>query len=183
MKIIAKPSSRTTRGKNLTLVWGSHPFPVGKIMVAMSADGLCWLGLNCDEKRLKKEWPGAELVEDGEMTAKIAKDIAKLWPHKLDDLSVPLVLYGTPFQLKVWKALLKIKSGATTTYGQLAEKLGDPKASRAVGSAVGKNPISIVVPCHRVVNKAKGITNYAWGPAIKLALLKGEQWTGGKNQK
>jgi AraC family transcriptional regulator, regulatory protein of adaptative response / methylated-DNA-[protein]-cysteine methyltransferase len=175
MKVIARPASKTQRGRDLTLVWGVHPFPVGKILVAMSAEGLCWLGINCGREALAKNWPGAELVEDQKVTRKVAGEIAKLWPAKLDRLSVPLVLYGTPFQLKVWKELLTIKSGKLTTYEAVAKKIGKPKAVRAVGSAVGRNTVSIVVPCHRVVNKAPGRVNYGWGAAVKLALLKGEK--------
>lgn len=175
MKIIAKKSSKTTRGRNLTLVWGIHEFPAGKILVAMSHEGLCWLGVNCGESVLKKNWPGANLIEDEKLTAKIAREITKKWPKGLESLSVPVVLYGTEFQLKVWKELLRIKSGKTTTYEAVAKKIGKPAAVRAVGSAVGKNTVSIVVPCHRVINKTGGRVNYAWGPSVKLALLKGEK--------
>ena len=119
-------------------------------------------------------WPGGELVEDVTLTRKAAQEIARLWPKKLDELSVPVVLYGTSFQLKVWKELLKIKSGSVTTYETVAKKIGKPKAVRAVGSAVGRNTVSIVVPCHRVVNKSSGRINYGWGASVKKALLKGE---------
>jgi len=177
MKVIQHTASRTTRGKNLTIVYGIHEFPVGKILVALTAEGLCWLGINCGAARLHKEWKGAELVEDNAATARVAKEIAKNWPDSLEKLSVPIVLYGTEFQLKVWKELLKIKSGSTVTYEYIARKIGKPKAVRAVGSAVGKNTVSIVVPCHRVVNKSSGRINYGWGPEVKKALLKGEKAT------
>jgi AraC family transcriptional regulator, regulatory protein of adaptative response / methylated-DNA-[protein]-cysteine methyltransferase len=175
MKVIAKIAPKSTRGRNLTLVWGIHDFPVGKILVALSAEGLCWLGINCGREALAKNWPGAELVEDHQVTRKTAAEIAKLWPDNLEKLSIPLVLYGTPFQLKVWKELLKIKSGSLSTYQEVARKIGKPKAVRAVGSAVGRNTVSIVVPCHRVVNKDSGRINYGWGATVKLALLKGEK--------
>jgi AraC family transcriptional regulator of adaptative response/methylated-DNA-[protein]-cysteine methyltransferase len=175
MKVIQHLSSRTARGKDLTIVYGIHDFPVGKILVALTAEGLCWLGINCGVAKLRDNWKGAELVEDEAVTAKAAREIAKLWPDTLDKLSIPVVLYGTAFQLKVWKELLAIKSGATVTYEHIAKKIGKPKAVRAVGSAVGKNTVSIVVPCHRVVNKSSGRINYGWGPAIKKALLKGEK--------
>ncbi len=174
MKVITHKAARATRGKNLTIVWGIHDFPVGKILVALTAEGLCWLGINCGKAKLRENWKGAELVEDNAATAKVARDIARLWPQQLDKLPVPVVLYGTEFQLKVWKELLKVKSGATVTYAHIAGKIGRPAAVRAVGSAVGKNTVSIVVPCHRVVNKTSGIINYGWGPALKIALLKGE---------
>jgi AraC family transcriptional regulator of adaptative response/methylated-DNA-[protein]-cysteine methyltransferase len=175
MKLISHPASRATRGKNLTICYGIHDFPVGKILVALTAEGICWLGINCGVAKLRENWKGAELVEDNAVTAKTAREIAKLWPDNLEKLSVPVVLYGTAFQLKVWKELLKIKSGSTVTYEHIAKKIGKPKAVRAVGSAVGKNTVSIVVPCHRVINKSSSRINYGWGPAVKKALLKGEK--------
>lgn len=174
MKVISHLSSRAVRGRNLTICYGIHDFPVGKILVAMTAEGLCWLGINCGVEKLRENWKGAELVEDKAITTKAAREIAKLWPDSLEKLSIPVVLYGTAFQLKVWKELLKIKSGATVTYEHIAKKIGKPKAVRAVGSAVGKNTVSIIVPCHRVINKASGKISYGWGPAVKKALLKGE---------
>ncbi len=180
MKVITHTASRTARGKNLTIVWGEHDFSATgmkntKILVAVTAEGLCWLGINCGVKKLRENWKGAELIEDKDVTAKAAREIARLWPQNLDKLSVPVVLYGTAFQLKVWKELLKIKSGTTVTYSHIARKIGKPAAVRAVGSAVGKNTVSIVVPCHRVVNKASGKINYGWGPTLKIALLEGEK--------
>ena len=175
MKVITKTASKSTRGNGKTIVWGIHNFPVGKILVAQTSDGICWLGINCGVEKLRANWKGAELVEDKAVTTKAAKEIGKLWPDNLEKLSIPLVLYGTEFQLKVWKELLKIKSGSTVTYEYIAKKIGKPKAVRAVGSAVGRNTISIVVPCHRVVNKSSGRINYGWGPEVKKALLKGEK--------
>ncbi|MDE2335928.1 MAG: methylated-DNA--[protein]-cysteine S-methyltransferase [Alphaproteobacteria bacterium] len=175
MKVITHIAPRAARGKNLTIVWGAHDFPVGKILVALTAEGLCWLGIDCGVNKLRENWKGAELVEDKAVTAEAAREIARLWPHGLDRLSVPVVLYGTAFQLKVWKELLKIKSGDTVTYAHIARRIGKPAAVRAVGSAVGKNTVSIVVPCHRVLNKDSGKINYGWGPKIKIALLKGEK--------
>ena len=175
MKVIQHKAARATRGRNLTICYGIHPFPVGKILVAMTAEGLCWLGINCGVEQLRKNWKGADLVEDQAVTAKAAREISRLWPVRLEEMTLPVVLYGTEFQLKVWKELLKIKSGSTVTYEQIAKKIGKPKAVRAVGSAVGKNTVSIVVPCHRVVNKTSGRINYGWGPAVKKALLKGEK--------
>jgi AraC family transcriptional regulator, regulatory protein of adaptative response / methylated-DNA-[protein]-cysteine methyltransferase len=175
MKVITKTASKSIRGRGKTIVWGMHDFPVGKILVAMTAEGLCWLGINCSAETLYKNWKGAEFIEDKAVTAKTAKEIAKRWPDSLEKISVPIALYGTAFQLKVWKELLKIKSGKTVTYEEIAKKIGKPKAVRAVGSAVGRNTVSIVVPCHRVINKSSNRINYGWGPAIKKALLKGEK--------
>jgi O-6-methylguanine DNA methyltransferase len=174
MKVITKAMPKTRRGRNLTIVWGEHPFPVGKIMVGLTAEGLCWLGINCPYDKFASYWPGANLIEDQKLTKRTAAEIAKIWPDNMDKLSIPLVLYGTPFQLKVWKELLKIKPGSTCTYHDIAKKLRKPSAMRAVGSAVGRNTVSVIVPCHRVVNKDGKKVNYGWGPAVKKALLKGE---------
>ena len=147
------------------------------MLVALSAEGLCWIGLNCGAKDLAKNWPGANLVEDRKLTEKAARDIAKAWQKgwpQASALGLPLVLCGTAFQIRVWKELLKIKSGQTVTYADIARKIGKPAAVRAVGSAVGKNPLSIIVPCHRVVNTSGNKISYGWGPAMKKALLKAE---------
>ena len=176
-KIIAHTTTRAARGKGLTIVWGLHDFALGKMLVALSAEGLCWIGLNCDAKDLAKNWPGANLVEDRKLTEKAARDIAKAWQKgwpQASALGLPLVLCGTAFQIRVWKELLKIKSGQTVTYADIAHKIGKPAAVRAVGSAVGKNPLSIIVPCHRVVNTSGNKISYGWGPAMKKALLKAE---------
>jgi O-6-methylguanine DNA methyltransferase len=174
MKIITRPVTAAARGRDMTLVWGVHDFPTGKIMLALSAEGVCAIGLGCRDDYLRKHFPKANLVEDPKVTERAARELARLWPHKMDRFSYPLVLYGTPFQIKVWKALLKIKSGTTVSYGDIARKIGAPAAVRAVGSAVGRNHLSILVPCHRVVNRQSRIVNYGWGPALKKALLKGE---------
>lgn len=178
MKVITHVTTRAARGKNLTLVWGLHEFDQGKLLVALSAEGICWIGLNCGEKDLAKNWPGANLVQDQKLTEKPAKQLMNLWhkgwPQKDAVPAQPLVLYGTAFQIKVWKELLKIKSGKTVTYADLARKIGKPSAVRAVGSAVGKNTLSLIVPCHRVVNTSGSKVSYAWGPAVKKALLKAE---------
>lgn len=178
MKVITHTTTRAARGKGLTLVWGLHDFALGKMLVALSSEGVCWIGINCGEKDLAKNWPGANLIEDAKITAKPARELAaawkKGWPQRAGDLSVPLVLYGTAFQIKVWKELLKIKSGAVVTYADIARKVGRPAAVRAVGSAVGKNTLSIIVPCHRVVNTSGNKISYGWGPAMKKALLKAE---------
>lgn len=174
MKVIFKIAPKASRGRNLTLLWGVHDFPTGKILVALSHEGLCWLGLDCGVKALEKHWPGANFIHDDKATAKVVLEIAKCWPQKMAALSVPVVLSGTDFQLRVWREILKIKPGTTATYAAIAKKIGKPSAMRAVGTATGANPVSVVVPCHRVVNKSSGKISYAWGPALKKVLLKSE---------
>lgn len=99
------------------------------------------------------------------------RQLAMYFDKKLTEFNLPLVLKGTPFQELVWSKTCSIKVGSTVTYQQLAEKIGYPKASRAVGTALAKNPLAIIVPCHRVVNKNKKIVNYLYGSDIKKFLL------------
>ena len=175
MKVITKIAPKPARGKGLTIVYGLHKTPAGEMLVAVTAEGLCWAGFGrAAIARLGKDFPRAELVEDAKVTAKTAAAIAKNWPKKIEAIDIPVVLYGTAFQLKVWKELLKIKTGDVTSYAAIAKKIGAPNASRAVGSAVGKNPVSLVVPCHRVVNQQAGVSNYGWGVALKKKLLLAE---------
>lgn len=174
MNVIEKPSAAGMRGARVVLRYGIHPFATGHILIALSSEGLCWLGLDCPPARLARDWPRAELIEDKKITAAAAREISKLWPKNLDEMKTPVVLYGTPFQIAVWRALLKIKAGSVVTYGDIARRIKKPLAVRAVGTAVGRNPVSVVVPCHRVVNKNSSTVNYGWGAPLKKALLKGE---------
>jgi AraC family transcriptional regulator of adaptative response/methylated-DNA-[protein]-cysteine methyltransferase len=174
MKVITKIAQKSERGKDKAVVWGIHPFPTGKILVAMTDEGICFVGVDCTAAGLKRHFPAASLTENTRATAPAARDIAKLWPDKMHRLDIPVVLYGSDFQQRVWRELLKIKSGATVTYEYIARKIGQPTAVRAVGTAIGRNPVSIVVPCHRVVNKSGGRVNYGWGADAKIALLTGE---------
>ena len=175
MKVIQHISNRATRGKNLTLFYGMHNFSVGKILVALTAEGICWFGINCKVKDLHEDWKRAKIIKDTSTTATVALEIAKRWPDTLDKLSIPIVLYGTEFQIKVWEELLKIKPSTTMTYGQIAKRIGNPQATRAAGSALGKNLISLVVPCHRVIHASSRKSNYRWGIATKEALLNTER--------
>lgn len=99
------------------------------------------------------------------------KQLAMYFDKKLTEFNLPLALKGTPFQELVWSKTCSIKAGSTLTYQELAQKIGYPKASRAVGTALGKNPLAIIVPCHRVVNKNKNVVNYLYGADIKKFLL------------
>ena len=179
MKVILQQiSAHATRESGLTLVYGIHDFPVGKILIAMTDEKLCWLGITNKVKYLHEDWKKAKIIENMTVTAPIALEIAKLWSARtLDKLSMPVILYGTEFQLKVWEELLKIKPGTTMTYKQIAEKIGNPKAVRAVGGALSKNAVSIIVPCHRVIHASSGKSNYRWGVLAKKTLLNAERKT------
>lgn len=146
---------------------------IGPLMIAVNNKGICWTGMTDSVAHLKKEFPKSVLMRD-EKVAKIAADISAVWTGKKKSLPLPIVLTGTAFQMKVWSELLKIKSGATVTYQDIAKKIGRPRAVRAVGSAVGSNPITLLVPCHRVLSKSGAKLKFGWGPQAKKMLLRAE---------
>ena len=148
---------------------------VGPFMIATSDKGLCWTGMTSSVDKLRKFFPDAVLLRDDKMAVKIGREIADLWAGKVKTLSLPLVLIGTDFERAVWLRLLKIKKGATISYSDIAHDIGAPKAVRAVGTAVGKNPITLIVPCHRVLAQARpSQLKFGWGPKAKKMLLTAE---------
>ncbi|MDR2890881.1 MAG: methylated-DNA--[protein]-cysteine S-methyltransferase [Alistipes sp.] len=150
------------------------PKELGEVLVAATPKGLCALMFADDRStafaRLGKIFPGAELSERMTPTMEAALKTV----DGDDAKNIPLDLRGTAFQKEVWAALCEIPRGETRTYAQIAARIGRPKACRAVGSAVGANPVSVVVPCHRVVPGSGGVGNYEWGAERKAALLKAE---------
>ena len=146
---------------------------VGKMTVAVNDEGLCWTGMTDSIVRLRKEFPNSVLMKDKKLE-KLGTEIAAFWSGKKKTFSLPLVLTGTGFQMLVWSELLKIKCGSTVTYQEIAKKIGKPKAVRAVGTAVGSNPITLLVPCHRVLSKSGTKLKFTWGPESKKMLLNAE---------
>lgn len=148
---------------------------VGPFMVACNDKGLCWTGMTDKVEKLRKFFPAAVLLRDDKLAAALGKEITALWAGKVKKLSVPLVLAGSDFERAVWLRLLRIKKGATASYSDIARDIGAPKAVRAVGTAVGKNPITLVVPCHRVLAQSKASQlKFGWGAPAKKALLLAE---------
>jgi O-6-methylguanine DNA methyltransferase len=143
---------------------------VGHVLVAVRNGALCWLGLTDDISCLQKDFPRAVLQFDTTLQP-LFEEIETIVQGRQKKLSIPLLLAGTEFQKAVWHELLKIKRGSTVTYSDIAAMIGKPKAVRAVGSAVGANPVSLLVPCHRVVNKTGNKVSYLWGREIKERLL------------
>ncbi len=140
--------------------------PLGKIYVQYSPNGIIGMSLTEDEK--------IEISNNlDEFGIKIQTSLMDYFDGKLQVFELPLNLdSGTEFQKSVWKALLEIPYGKTTTYGEIAKKIGNPKASQAVGGAVGDNPIAIIIPCHRVIGKNGSLTGFRWGLDRKIKLLK-----------
>jgi len=170
------PGEWKAGGEGLTITYSFHPCPFGIALVMNTPRGLAGLALaDAGKERaaltdMRKRWPKAKHVEDFAATAATARRIfdPKLW---LPEQPLRVVLIGTDFEVRVWEKLLTIPMGQLTTYSDLAAKAGSPKAARAVGAAVGKNPICFVVPCHRVVGKNGDITGYHWGITRKRAML------------
>jgi AraC family transcriptional regulator of adaptative response/methylated-DNA-[protein]-cysteine methyltransferase len=170
------PGEWKTGGDGLTIRYGFHPSPFGTALVMATERGLAGLAFaDAGEEEaaladMRKRWPRASYVADQTHTAALARRIfdPKLWRA---ERPLRVVLIGTDFEVRVWEALLQIPMGRATTYSDIAVKLGASKAARAVGAAVGKNPVSFVVPCHRVLGKSGDITGYHWGLTRKRAML------------
>jgi AraC family transcriptional regulator of adaptative response/methylated-DNA-[protein]-cysteine methyltransferase len=170
------PGAYKQKGEGLTIFYGFHPSPFGVALVMVTAFGLCGLafadmgGEKAALADMTARWPNAQYTEDSAMTAPYA---AQVFAGERWQANQPLrvTFIGTDFEIRVWETLLKIPVGKATTYGDIAASVGSPKAARAVGAAVGKNPISFVVPCHRVLGKSGDMTGYHWGLTRKRAIL------------
>ncbi len=174
------PGEFKSRGAGLTIRYGLHFTPFGKCLIASTERGICHLSfIQVSEgsaiDNLVADWKQAKMIEDSTSTAPL---IARIFPTpKTDsvfnqvDQRLSLHLRGTNFQIKVWEALLNIPTGALTTYEQIAAQIKNPNAVRAVGTAVGHNPIAVLVPCHRVIRKSGEFGNYRYGSARKMAVL------------
>ncbi len=168
------PGTFRRGGQGLIVRWGIFPTPLGAAVFAATDAGLCaaaFLGDNEDpEANLRSRWPKATLVKEPEAVRMDAEEVAA---RMRGDPGRPLSLamQGTPFQMLVWQALVAIPEGRVTTYGALASGLGMPSACRAVGAAVGANPIAYLIPCHRVIRSTGAVGDYRWGCDRKIALL------------
>ncbi|EFO32255.1 O6-methylguanine-DNA methyltransferase [Roseibium sp. TrichSKD4] len=170
------PGAYRTRGSGLTVFYGFHPCPFGSVLIMATDKGLAGLafadlGEETDAfEDMASRWPAAAYVEDMAQTAPYAKRVFEPGNWQQDQ-PLNVVLIGTDFEIRVWQTLLRIPMGRVTTYSDIAEHIGKPSASRAVGTAVGKNPISFVVPCHRVLGRQGDLCGYHWGLTRKRAIL------------
>ena len=170
------PGEYQRAGKGLSIRYGFHPTVFGECLIAVTPRGICHLAFvhpvsrRDAMARLEHDWPRAELVPDQNGTRGAA---ATAFPPPGSSVqpSIALHVKGTNFQLKVWDALLKVQDGSVTTYGDLAAAIGAPTASRAVGTAVAHNPISYLIPCHRVIRSTGELGGYAWGLDRKRVML------------
>ncbi|MEO1404379.1 MAG: methylated-DNA--[protein]-cysteine S-methyltransferase [Cyanobacteria bacterium J06635_1] len=169
------PSEYKQAGRGLTIVYGYHETPYGEAFIAMTVRGVCKLYFTEVESRLdplkdlRQEWPHAEIVEDNTQTAQV---VERLFSRQFSAMT-PLSLWvrGTNFQINVWKALLNIQPGEVTSYGEIAKAIGKPTAARAVGTAIGSNPVGLIIPCHRVIRQTGELGGYRWGEPRKHAML------------
>jgi AraC family transcriptional regulator, regulatory protein of adaptative response / methylated-DNA-[protein]-cysteine methyltransferase len=176
------PGEWKSGGEGLTVRFGFHPSPFGNALVMATERGLAGLAFADPGEEeaalldMKRRWPKAGYVADAARTAPIAQRIFDPTQWR-QDRPLRVVLIGTDWEVRVWEALLKIPMGKVATYSGIAGKVCAPAAARAVGTAVGKNPISFVVPCHRVIGKGGDLTGYHWGITRKRAML---GWEAGK---
>ena len=165
------PGQARRRGEGLELAYGYAPSPFGQALVAVAPRGLCGLGFVEQDgeaaalEDLRRRWPAAAWARDDALAGRHAQGVFGR------GAAPPLYLIGPPFHVQVWKALLRIAPGQTATYGKVAAWAGRPGAHRATGAAIGANPISYLIPCHRAIGADRRLTGYHWGLARKAAML------------
>jgi AraC family transcriptional regulator of adaptative response/methylated-DNA-[protein]-cysteine methyltransferase len=170
------PGIYKAHGRGLNISYGFHDCPFGRALILITSEGLAGLAFADHGKEksaladMTARWPEATYVENQQATAAYAKRIFESERWKPDQ-PLKIVFIGTDFEIRVWETILRIPFGKASTYSDIASHIGKPKAARAVGSAVGKNPISFVVPCHRVLEKSGGLGGYHWGLTRKRAIL------------
>ena len=169
------PATFKNKGAGLTIFYGYHDTPFGDCFLAATDKGICGItflqGENKEEEfdLFAKKWDFAQLVEDTTFTQPYIDLIFN--KHTTKTQKIKVLVQGTPFQIKVWEALLNIPQGNLTTYQSIAESIDKPKAVRAVGTAIGKNPIGYLIPCHRVIRKEGKLGHYRWGSGRKKAII------------
>jgi AraC family transcriptional regulator, regulatory protein of adaptative response / methylated-DNA-[protein]-cysteine methyltransferase len=170
------PGEWKSGGEGLTIQFGFHPSPFGRALIMATERGLAGVAFaDAGEEEatlsdMRRRWPKAAYVADEVRTAALARRIFEPSQWKKDQ-PLRVVLIGTDWEVRVWEALLKIPLGRVATYSGIAERVCKPAAARAVGTAVGKNPMAFVVPCHRVIGKSGTLTGYHWGITRKQAML------------
>jgi len=181
------PGNYKARGEGLVIEYGFQPSPFGDCLLLTTEKGICGLAFAQNDdveatlNAFQKRWRRAGFVENKDRIESLARAI--FHPNAANPTK-PLHLHvrGTNFQIKVWQALLKIPMGSVVSYNDVANNLGIPRASRAVGTAIGQNPISFLIPCHRVLRKNARISGYAWGPNRKRIMLGWEAAQVGKKR-
>jgi len=175
------PGEFKNYGAGMAVHYGFHASPFGTCLIGATARGICHLSFVGDDgeaaalRELNSEWPNAVFRHDQKSARELATEIFQ----RRRSEKIPVLLVGTPFRLKVWEALLKIPPGRVVSYHDIARSIGSPTACRAVGAAVGANPVSYLIPCHRVIHETGIVGNYRWGRERKLAMLAWENGSDG----
>lgn len=167
------PGEYRNGGTLLQIEYAYSPTPFGNMLIASTAKGICHMAFADDTEQalqaLKSKFPNAAyLPSTNQMHRDVMRIFSKDWTG---NNTIRLHLKGTAFQLKVWETLLKIPAGRLTTYGQVARQIAAPRASRAVGTAIGDNPVAFLIPCHRIIQSTGVIGGYHWGPVRKTAII------------
>lgn len=178
------PGEWKRQGAGVRMGYGFHATPFGMALVAATGRGLCGLSfiegageMGVAETRaaalreLAARWPQARLVEDDAATGRYVARIFAPADAPGEPVPLPVLLKGTPFQVQVWKALLRVAPGECATYGEIAREIGRPRAVRAVGTALGENPVAFLIPCHRIIRSTGALGEYRWGVPRKRAML------------
>ncbi len=167
------PAEYKNGGRDLRINYSFAESPFGNLVVASTQKGICHMAFYETEEKgllaLKNEFPNAEFYQKLDMIQQNALFIFQNDWSKLQEIK--LHLKGSPFQLKVWETLLKIPMGQLSSYGTIAKQIGQPLASRAVGTAIGNNPMAFLIPCHRVIQSTGNFGDYRWGPHRKTAII------------
>jgi AraC family transcriptional regulator of adaptative response/methylated-DNA-[protein]-cysteine methyltransferase len=174
------PGEFKTQGRDIVINYGFHPSPFGTCLIGVTARGVCHIAFLDQENRdsalreLRTAWPNAIIRCNSRLTAEV---VCSVFRNKKEnpDHSTSVFLVGTPFQLKVWEAVLRVPPGFVLTYRDIGKAIGSPGASRAVGSALARNPVAYLIPCHRVIRETGTIGDYRWGSARKRAILSWER--------
>ncbi len=170
------PGDYKSKGAGIVIRWAFHDSPFGRALVMATDRGLAGMAFSDSGEEaaaladMKRRWPNADFVEDAAATAPYARRVFDRAAWRAEN-PLRIVMIGSDFEIRVWETLLKLPLGSATTYSDIASHIGNPRASRAVGTAVGKNPLSFVVPCHRVLGKGGSLCGYHWGLTRKGAIL------------
>ncbi len=173
----ASPGEVKSGGEGLTIAFGFADTPFGECVVGESQRGICHFSFVNGEGRdaaradLRSEWPKARLASDERVAARLAAKIFAQPNQSAERPTLRAFVKGTAFQLRVWRALLRVPAGCLVTYGRLATAVGQPAAARAVGGALGQNPLAFLIPCHRVIQETGAVGEYRWGALRKRAMI------------
>ena len=173
----ASPGEMKNGGAGMQIDYGFAETPFGEALIAETERGICHLsfvqeqGRNAVRDLVADQWPNTKLHRKDQRAVELSKKIFVHRPQNESRPNLRAFVRGTPFQLRVWRALLEVPSGSLTTYGRLSAAINQPAAARAVGSAVGANPISFVIPCHRVIRETGALGNYGGGLIRKRAII------------